>query len=232
MAQSVEAMGSEIGNEEPQSIIFNVGGKIYEVSTSLLRSIPNTSILAKKASEAQSYPIFIDRDPDRFAYCLDYMRDKGRVHLADNVSKESLLAELQFFGFENVDESLIQYDATAKRQTGARFQKNLQQSLRELANMRNEVKSLQGKIDMGELALHCLRESSKSVYTSEMEFRFGLKNGPFPNLHHLSDKAYFAECCERNGLHFVKCVESSYVDYLDVVLRFADRAENCTTADE
>ena len=51
--------------------------------------------------------IFIgDRDGPLFLYVLDYMR-KGKVNLPFTVSKDDLVEELDYFGFEDVDESKI-----------------------------------------------------------------------------------------------------------------------------
>ena len=51
--------------------------------------------------------LFIDRNGERFQCVLDYMRD-GEVILPGNaVSKESLLREFEYYGFENLPESVI-----------------------------------------------------------------------------------------------------------------------------
>jgi BTB/POZ domain-containing protein KCTD8/12/16 len=71
------------------TITFDVGGKIYRVSQSLVASYPDT-MLAKMSSETwakkdnttnnhEEQPIYIDCDSERFGYVLDYMRD-GLVH--------------------------------------------------------------------------------------------------------------------------------------------------------
>lgn len=103
-------------------VAFNVGGRVYEVRRSLLDSFPNT-LLARAASEVwQSSdndtgeggdtriysvkPISIERDGERFRYCLDYMRD-GKVRLPLTESKAALLHELQYYGFEDVDGNSI-----------------------------------------------------------------------------------------------------------------------------
>lgn len=90
---------------------FNVGGKIYEVSRATLNKFPNT-MLARMASEMwqdnKNAVMFIERDSERFRYCLDYMRD-GKVHLSPVVSKEALLADLEYFAFEDVKESDIDW---------------------------------------------------------------------------------------------------------------------------
>ena len=97
-------------DERDLSVSFNVGGRIFVIRHSLLDAFPST-MLARSASEEwfgndADKPIFIDRDSDRFRYCLDYMRD-GRVVLPSTESKAALLAELKYFGFENVDPKAI-----------------------------------------------------------------------------------------------------------------------------
>ena len=97
-------------DEKDLSVSFNVGGRIFVVYRLLLDAFPST-ILARSASEEwfgnnADKPIFIDRDSDRFQYCLDYMRD-GRVGLPPTESKAALLAELTYYGFENVDPTAI-----------------------------------------------------------------------------------------------------------------------------
>eukprot|EP00548_Thalassiothrix_antarctica_P011562 CAMPEP_0194156398 /NCGR_PEP_ID=MMETSP0152-20130528/68194_1 /TAXON_ID=1049557 /ORGANISM="Thalassiothrix antarctica, Strain L6-D1" /LENGTH=193 /DNA_ID=CAMNT_0038864045 /DNA_START=188 /DNA_END=769 /DNA_ORIENTATION=- len=51
--------------------------------------------------------LFIERDGERFRYCLDYMRDGGIVHLPPTVPKAALLQDLEYYGFQHVDESKI-----------------------------------------------------------------------------------------------------------------------------
>ena len=59
------------------TIKFNVGGRHFEVSRDLLEGHSET-MLGKLVSEAwQADPeerIFIDRDGDKFAHVLDYLR--------------------------------------------------------------------------------------------------------------------------------------------------------------
>lgn len=94
-----------------ETATFNVGGKIYEVSRATLDKFPDT-MLARMASktwqENQKAVMFIERDSERFRYCLDYMRD-GKVHLSPAVSKEALLADLEYFGFQDIKESDIDW---------------------------------------------------------------------------------------------------------------------------
>lgn len=103
-------------NTAARTIRLNVGGTIYEVSKSLLNQYPDT-MLARMVSdtwngvddedddriETTNDPMFIDRNGERFQYVLDYMRDSPKVvPLPVTVSKDSVLNDLEYFGFEDV----------------------------------------------------------------------------------------------------------------------------------
>jgi len=98
------------------TIQFNVGGKVYEVSRSLLSQYPD-SVLKRMVSKPwlkisnRKEPLFIDRNGERFQYCLDYMRD-GSGTLPITVSKKSLLNDMEFYGFENVDPNVFSVDVS------------------------------------------------------------------------------------------------------------------------
>lgn len=93
------------------TVTFDVGGKQYRVSETLLHEYPNT-MLGKMASLrnnnnddhdiSEQQPIFIDRDSERFRYVLDYMRD-GKVSLPSTIPREALCLDLKYLGFENYD---------------------------------------------------------------------------------------------------------------------------------
>ena len=72
-----------------ETVKFNVGGTIYEVSRSLLERYPDT-MLAKSASkrwqEDSMSKICIERDGDLFRHVLSYLRD-GRVVLPLTASR-------------------------------------------------------------------------------------------------------------------------------------------------
>ena len=79
------------------------------------------------SDEAKDEPIFIERDGERFRYCLDYMRD-GRVSVAITVSKDGILKDLEYYGFEGIDPAAIEVCGTIKAATGCILsdaQKNL-----------------------------------------------------------------------------------------------------------
>ena len=92
------------------AVRFNVGGKLYQVSRTLLDQHPLTMLARSASKQWQTDPeseIFVERDGDRFAYVLDYLRD-GRAFLPLVVSKEAFLTDLAYYGLEDVDESKIE----------------------------------------------------------------------------------------------------------------------------
>ena len=94
-----------------QTVKFNVGGQKFEVSRSLLSMHPNTMLARcadEKWHEDPDSEIFIDRNGARFGICLDYLRD-GEVVLPLITPKEAVLADLNYYGIENVHPSSITY---------------------------------------------------------------------------------------------------------------------------
>jgi len=89
---------------------FNVGGKRYEVSRSLLEMHPDTMLARSASVQWQTDPeveIFIERNGDRFQYVLDYLRDDGRVFVPVTLAREALLADLHYYGITGVDKAKI-----------------------------------------------------------------------------------------------------------------------------
>eukprot|EP00523_Entomoneis_sp_CCMP467_P010295 CAMPEP_0168739602 /NCGR_PEP_ID=MMETSP0724-20121128/11548_1 /TAXON_ID=265536 /ORGANISM="Amphiprora sp., Strain CCMP467" /LENGTH=235 /DNA_ID=CAMNT_0008787011 /DNA_START=34 /DNA_END=741 /DNA_ORIENTATION=+ len=107
------------------TVKFNVGGKVYEVSCSLLNRYPDTMLARmasdtwnghddddatttnnhnrkKRSADGETKPLFIERDGERFQFVLDYLRD-GKILLpTTKVSPDAILAELDYFGLDNV----------------------------------------------------------------------------------------------------------------------------------
>mmetsp|Transcript_42298 Transcript_42298/g.49437 ORF Transcript_42298/g.49437 Transcript_42298/m.49437 type:complete len:218 (+) Transcript_42298:204-857(+) len=99
------------------TVIFNVGGKKFEISRKLLSQNPNTMLSRSAEARSQIDPnaeIFIENNGERFQFCLDYLRS-GRVSIPYTVSKEDLLNDLDFYGIENIDEAAIVHDARGDR---------------------------------------------------------------------------------------------------------------------
>ena len=94
---------------EATTIHFNVGGQLYQVAQSLLEQYPSTMLYCAAAERWQTNPkstIFIEGDGERFRYCLDYMR-RQRVDLPVNIPKAAVLADLDYYGFPDVDPMLV-----------------------------------------------------------------------------------------------------------------------------
>ena len=98
---------------ETLSVTFDVGGRTFKVSRSLIKQ-HDTSMLARLVSDTwQSVKdsdmvpsLFVDRDGDRFAYVLDFLR-YGHVKLPYNISKDLLILDLDFFGIEGATDETI-----------------------------------------------------------------------------------------------------------------------------
>jgi len=196
--------------DKATTVKFNVGGKLYEVSKSLLHRFPNT-LLAQKVSDANASPIFIDRDPDRFAYCLDYMRDGGRLHLPEMITKSSILQDLKFLGFDDIDESLIN-DETAKKATFARHNDMVLKAHQTVDKMEQELEDLKVKIQMEKIALICFQKSAESTGENEVT----VEQSPWiyqgkevkdtdQNSSNMDAGKYFVECCNKLGMDVVEC---------------------------
>jgi BTB/POZ domain len=118
---------------EKSIVVFDVSGRIFKVRRTVLDIYPET-VLSRAASElwsatnvstlvaeAESPPqsvqkekkkpeaIFIDRDSDRFACVIDFMRNNGIVELPVTVSRDAFLRDLEYYGFDetNIDTTFI-----------------------------------------------------------------------------------------------------------------------------
>ena len=132
-------------------VCLNVGGKQYKVSCSLLDMHPN-SVLAQIISEqwlsSPNKEVFIERDGERFRFVLDYLKNDGHVFLPMTVPIPLLLADLTFYGIENVDESKIicKYGIATQHLAHAVSTVHTVISTRTSADVKAEIKALE---------LHC-----------------------------------------------------------------------------
>eukprot|EP00957_Ditylum_brightwellii_P117405 8954625-Ditylum_brightwellii.AAC.1 len=136
---------------------FNIGGHKYDVSKSLLEQHPNTMLARISSEQWQKDPeaeIFIDRDGDRFRYCLDYLRD-GSVVLPATVSKKALLQDLVYYGVEDVDEGNIDDGLERGLRCATYMLKAAKESNSIIAAMRKENKCLEAAIDI----FHCFKKT-------------------------------------------------------------------------
>lgn len=84
----------------PQTVKFNVGGKLFETARSLIDQHDGT-MLARLVSdtwqEDPTKPVFIDRCSDMFTHVLNYLRYESII-LPANLPKEMFLRDLDFYG--------------------------------------------------------------------------------------------------------------------------------------
>jgi len=176
--RSKNVVSEEVGGEKSENnapVTFNVGGTKYEVSRSLLDQYPDT-MLSRMVSEEwqQGNDIFIERNGARFAFVLDYMRD-GSVSLpcgGNSVcTKSSLLAELTYFGFEDVSEDAItiefsHLDATKCR---ARLTEDFQREREVLVERKKQLEIDVSKVEIDIACLTVAHAICVRRMTSETE---------------------------------------------------------------
>lgn len=104
----------------PEQIELNVGGKLYNTTTTTLTRLPNN--LIEKMFTGQM-PIakdpkgryFIDRDGEIFGYILDFLRTKS-LTLNDHFhDMESLMQEAEFYQINDLKRLIQSHAATTRR---------------------------------------------------------------------------------------------------------------------
>ena len=90
------------------TVKFNVGGTVFEVAVSTIQSQPE-ALLAKMidgrflSGKDDSGAFFVDRDPLFFKIVLDVYRDNKVYPLPPGVTRERVLAELEFYGLQDFE---------------------------------------------------------------------------------------------------------------------------------
>jgi hypothetical protein len=135
-----------------KTVKFNIGGRPYTVTRSLLDLYPNT-MLARSASkhwqEDSETEIFIERDGSIFRFVLNYMRD-GKVNLPITESREAVIDELEYYGIEVLDDCNIN-DADFQKATCI---KSFRDAVRDLEQLCEEHERC---IINAELELRCTK---------------------------------------------------------------------------
>jgi hypothetical protein len=157
------------------TVKFNVGGCLYEVSRDLLQSFPLT-MLARMASKTwQKGPaatLFVERDGERFRFCLDYMRD-GKVWLPFTVPKEAFLQDLNFYGLGDVDKTKIRGGNSYLKAAESMLKcKNGYDEFMSLIKTEMELVVFSSRAEMGfeELAYECFLRFSRGESLKNMTF--------------------------------------------------------------
>jgi hypothetical protein len=114
-------------------------------------------MLAKCAEEQwhkdPNAEIFIERDGEIFRHVLSYLRD-GKVSLPPIVTKASLLADLQYYGIENIQEDKM--DDTLV--TGCLFMKSKIACIQVMQKLQREEKILKKCIQLFNIIHTCKLE--------------------------------------------------------------------------
>ena len=85
---------------------FDVGGTVFKVSVSTIQNHPE-GLLAKMidgrlpCGKDQSGAYFIDRNPEYFNMVLDVHRDNKVYPLSPGMTRERVVAELEFYGLQD-----------------------------------------------------------------------------------------------------------------------------------
>jgi hypothetical protein len=157
-----EIAKSDSPTDACSTVKFDVGGRLYKVSRSLIEKFPST-MLARMISETwQKDPevtLFIDRDSDRFRFCLDYMRD-DEVWLPLNVPIEGFLLDLDYFGFEEVDTSEI-HGGSSNLAAARHLRKCIKQHEKVLSTCMENVKAAETTSHCEEVAYECFVRFSR-----------------------------------------------------------------------
>ncbi|XP_071912777.1 protein ENDOPLASMIC RETICULUM-ARRESTED PEN3-like [Coffea arabica] len=87
-------------------IKLNVGGKLFETTTSTLRSGGPDSLLSLLSNRSlhhhdPSQPVFIDRDPEIFSALLSLLRSNRLPSTAKRFSNQELIDEASYYGIES-----------------------------------------------------------------------------------------------------------------------------------
>lgn len=80
------------------TVVFNVRGRHFEVLPQLIRARGNSTLLATLLDDVSTdwaQPIFVDANPDRFSYILDWYR-YGEMFLPDSCHVDALLKDARF----------------------------------------------------------------------------------------------------------------------------------------
>ena len=97
---------------------FNVGGAVFEVAVSTIQSQPE-GLLAKMidgrfpCGKDESGAFFVDRNPEFFNIVLDVHRDNKVYSLSPGVTRERVLAELEFYGLQDFERVSIDLSSEA-----------------------------------------------------------------------------------------------------------------------
>mmetsp|Transcript_9294 Transcript_9294/g.28655 ORF Transcript_9294/g.28655 Transcript_9294/m.28655 type:complete len:218 (-) Transcript_9294:87-740(-) len=133
---------------EAATVKFDVGGVVYKTARSTLQKFPEsmlaTMVSDRWAASSSEEAFFVDRDPNRFRYILDFYRD-GHIILPITVSKREVLREAEYFGvpvsaadievdtadFAEVKRSVLEHEREMAESLDARARETLTKAMAE-----------------------------------------------------------------------------------------------------
>lgn len=173
------------------NITFNIGGRRYEVSCSLLKLHPDI-MLTKSASgqwrEDPNEEIFIERDGPMFRYVLQYLRD-GKVTLPITESKEALVTELHYYGIDITDDESINEKAVHKLKTFQSVKTAIGDLKDIVENMNSNFVRTEVEYRCAQLALDCIHFYLQSDAPSVVETKHDLRSTDTGGRHELNVNA-------------------------------------------
>lgn len=159
---------------DAKTILFDVGGKMFRVSRSLIDNWPE-SMLARLVSdtwrqeggdsrEEERRPIFVDRNGDTFQVVLDYMR-YGCIALPRNLPRWSFIREVDYYGIHVNDDDIISPNSACE----------------ELDRLRESLAEAEMNHDMFVLAVHAYHKfmiGRTNFFLINNDDEIGLKRKP------------------------------------------------------
>ena len=111
-----------------ETVIFNVGGRIFEIGKGLIQQYPESVLFheMQRTSSSATNPatIFLDHNPEAFSVILDYIRynnNGGQIFVPRGVAKQVVVLQLEALGLlpkcQNV--SILDQDPPTLKEKGA-----------------------------------------------------------------------------------------------------------------
>lgn len=214
-------------DEKPKTILLNLSGEKIEIQIDQFAKYPHTSIaknIDMHCKEGESNEeLFIDRCPTLFRQVLKLVSEKY-VILPVGVSKVSLLNEMKFYGFDDIDESKIDDSLTNTKRFGEFLehgQKLLLQARQLFEDYQENLffveKTVKKRSYCLELAENIVLEKFKGISTHFPTFKF--KNVTDEELQIVND--YLVDMGIRVEFHIETNTYKSYSTLLNKKRKFS-----------
>jgi len=154
--------------ENPETVTFDVGGRLFKVSRNVIEQFSDT-MLGKIVSETWQHDsnatVFIDRDGDIFAHVLNYLR-YGSIMLPISISRAMFDRDMDYYGIiTDVNAHTIKQES----------------SIHALDVVKNKLEDAELEHDMFIIAVHAYHKymtGHKSCFFNE-DSKIGLCRNPF-----------------------------------------------------